>query len=166
MNIEKGSLCAPLQKLISEHASLLKIMHHYYEIAEEIEYESDSTVFRLFGKLYDIISTFSKELKLHSNKEEEILFPMMAAYLGENDRMIEEMEREHDKAEQHLIDFLTEAAKNKWKNDETEAQWITVFAVQAYTTLIQHFANEEKVLFPLANKILSKEDIKKLDQLI
>jgi regulator of cell morphogenesis and NO signaling len=49
--------------------------------------------------------------------------------------------------------------------DEDAAQWITVYAVQAYATLIQHFANEEKVLFPLAENILSAEEKEELGRL-
>ncbi len=74
---------------------------------------------------------------------------------GEHHKTIEVMEVEHDKAEQHLDDFLTETEKITGKLDEYAAQSITVNVVQAYATLIQHFANEEKVLFPLAEEILT-----------
>jgi regulator of cell morphogenesis and NO signaling len=49
--------------------------------------------------------------------------------------------------------------------DENAAQWISVYAVQAYATLTQHFAKEEKVLFPLAEKILSVDEKKELERL-
>ncbi|WP_404328615.1 hemerythrin domain-containing protein [Mesobacillus maritimus] len=159
-------LCAPLQQLKDEHVSLRAEMDLFYETTEEIEFESGHAVVQLFAKLYELVSAFTNELKAHSKQEEEALFPMMVRRLGKNDRIIDEMEEEHEKAEQHLADFLTEAGQAGMNLDEHNAQSITVYAVQAYATLIQHFAKEEKVLFPLAEKILSLDEKKDLEQLL
>jgi regulator of cell morphogenesis and NO signaling len=158
---------SPLQQLKDEHVLLRADMDLFYELTEEIEYESGPAVVQLFANLYERISAFTADLKAHSKREEEGLFPMMARHLGENDRTIEAMEFEHKKAEKHLLDFLTEAGRAGGTIDENTAQWITVYAVQAYATLTQHFAKEEKVLFPLAENILSvaeKEELKRLLQ--
>lgn len=161
-------LSAPLQQLKDEHVSLRTAMDLFYEITEDIEFVSGPAVFQLFAKLYERISAFTDELKAHSKREEEGLFPMMARRLGENDRTIEVMEYEHEKAEQHLQNFLTEAADQAAGStiDENDAQSITVYAVQAYATLTQHFAKEEKVLFPLAENILSVDEKEELERLL
>jgi regulator of cell morphogenesis and NO signaling len=159
-------LSDPLQQLKDEHVSLREDMNLFYEIAEEIEFESGLAVVELFAKLHQQISAFTHKLKAHSKREEEGLFPMMNRHLGEEDRTIEAMEFEHEKAEQHLEDFLTEAEQAGATIDENAAQWITVFAVQAYATLIQHFANEEKVLFPMAEDILTAEEKEELGRLL
>lgn len=148
-------LSAPLQQLKDEHVTLREEMNRFYEITEEIEFESGPTVIQEFARLYERIQDFNRSLKTHSKKEDDWLFPMMAGHIGENDRTIEVMEFEHEKAEQHLLDFLTEAEQAGPAIDEDEAQAIAVYAVQAYATLIQHFDREEKVLFPLAENILS-----------
>jgi len=158
-------LCTPIQQLMDDHVSLRKDMDHFYEITEEIEFESGLAVVQLFAKLYERVSAFAIELKSHSKREDGVLFPMMARRLGENDKTIEVMEQEHEKAERHLQDFLTEAKQAGNSMDENAAQWITVYAVQAYATLIQHFAKEEKVLFPLAQKILSVDEKEELERL-
>src|SRR5690606_42112328 len=75
------------------------------------------------------------------------------------------MEYEHQKAEQHLRDFLDKADQAGKSIDEDDAQIITVNAVQAYATLTQHFAKEETKLFPLADTILSYEEKEELDRL-
>jgi regulator of cell morphogenesis and NO signaling len=166
MDASKDVLSAPLQQLKDEHVLLRADMDHFYELTVDIECESGPVVVQLFAKLYEQISAFADKLKVHSNREEKGLFPMMARHLGENSRTIETMEFEHEKAEQHLQDFLTEADKCGLNIDENVAQWITVYAVQAYATLTQHFANEEKVLFPLAENILSVEEKEELERLI
>lgn len=151
-------LSAPLQQLKDEHVALRADMELFSELTEEIEIESGPAVVQLFAKLSQQIVAFTAKLKAHSNREEEALFPMMSRHLEENDRTIEEMEGEHEKAERHLQDFLSEADKAGPDMDEDDAQSITTYAVQAHTILIQHFAKEEKMLFPLAEKILSVEE--------
>lgn len=158
-------LSAPLQQLMDEHVSLRLDMNHFYEITEEIESDSGLAVVQLFAKLHERVSAFAIELKAHSKREDEGLFPMMARRLGESDRTIEIMEQEHQKAEGHLHDFLNEAEQAGSSIDENAAQWITVYVVQAYATLTQHFAKEEKVLFPLAEKILSVDEKEELEHL-
>lgn len=167
MEASKVALSAPLQQLKDEHVSLRADMDLIYEITEEIEFNSGSAVVHQFAKLYERVLSFHDKLMEHSKREEEGLFPMMTRRLGENDRTIETMEYEHDKAEQHLKDFLTEAGRTGLDINEDDAQSITVYAVQALATLTQHFAKEEKMLFPLAEKILSvgeKEELKRLLQ--
>ncbi|TCJ01392.1 hemerythrin domain-containing protein [Cytobacillus praedii] len=155
-------LCAPLQQLKDEHVLLREEMNHFYEITEEIEFESGPVVIQEFARLYERIQDFNSKLKAHSKKEDDWLFPMMASRLGEKDKTIEVMEFEHEKAEQHLREFLTEAEQAGSTIDEDEAQAIAVYAVQAYATLIQHFDREEKVLFPLAEEILSAAEKEEL----
>ncbi len=158
-------LSAPLQQLKDEHVSLRKDMDVFYEITEEIGFESGPSVIQLFEKLTEKILTFTDKLKAHSKREEEGLFPMIACHLGENDKTIQEMENEHAKAERHLQDFLIEAEQCGSTIDENNAQSITVYAVQAFATLTQHFANEEKRLFPLAENILLVEEKEELERL-
>jgi len=165
-DVSKIVLSAPLQQLQGEHVSLRIDMDQFYEITEEIEFESGPAVIELFKKLNERVSAFNDKLKAHSKREEIGLFPMMARRLGENDRTIESMEYEHEKAEQHLHDFLTEAAQAGHTINEIEAQTITVSAVQAHATLTQHFAKEEKMLFPLAEKILSIGEMEELERLL
>lgn len=159
-------LCAALQQLKDEHRSLRADMVLLNEITEEIEYDSGAAVIQQFAQLYEGISAFNDKLKAHSKREEEGLFPMMTRRLGDNDNTIEVMEFEHEKAEQHLLDFLTEADLLGTTMDEDDAQTITVYAVQALATLTQHFAKEEKMLFPLAQNILSPEEKEELQRLI
>ena len=159
-------LSPPLQQLKDEHKSLRADMDHFYEIAEEIEYESGTEVLELFSELYKRVLAFNRKLVAHSKREDEGLFPMMDLRLGEKDLTIETMEYEHRKAEQHLQDFFDEADQAGADMNEYDAQSITVYAVQAYATLTQHFAKEENMLFPLAERILSADEMDELEKLL
>lgn len=158
-------LCTPLQQLRYEHVLLRADMDLFYEIIEDIEMASNHEVIKLFLKLYQQVSSFTVKLEAHSKREETGLFPIMTRHLGENNRTISDMESEHTKAEQHLHDFLFEAKNVGTSIDEDDVQWMTVYAFQAHATLTQHFAKEERVLFPLAENILSIYEKKELEQL-
>ncbi len=154
----KIELCPPLQQLQDEHVSLRAAMDRFYEITEDLEYESGPAVDPLFARLHAQVASFATLLAIHSYREETALFSLMSRRLAPEDRTIETMEFEHEKAEQHLHDFLTEAAQAGSAVSEDDARSIAVYAVQAHATLTQHFAKEEKMLFPLAEKILSLND--------
>jgi regulator of cell morphogenesis and NO signaling len=158
-------LSPPLQQLKNEHVLLRGDMNQFYEITEDMSFESGIIVIQLFEQLYQQVAVFTENLKAHSKLEDEWLFPIMAGKLEKNDRTIEVMEFEHEKVEQHLLDFLTEAEQKGKNIDENDAQSLSVHAVQAYATLTQHFAKEEKVLFPLAERLLSNEEKKVLERL-
>ncbi len=165
MEVSKVVFSAPLQQLMDEHAELRADMALFYDITEEIAFDSGPDVIQLFANLYEQVSAFETKLKAHSRREEEGLFPMMNRHLAEDDGIIEVMEFEHEKAEEHLREFLIEAEKAGSAIDEDEVQWITVIAVQAHATLTQHFAKEEKALFPLVEDILSDDEKKELERL-
>ncbi len=159
-------LSAPLQQLKDEHVSLRTDMDYIYDIAEEIEFDSGPAVGQLFATLHKLVSAFTVALKKHAKREEEGLFPMLARRLGGDDRTIEVMEFEHEKAERHLLNFLNEADQVGLTMDENDAQAITIYAIQAHATLTQHFAKEEKMLFPLAETVLSAIEKAELERLL
>jgi regulator of cell morphogenesis and NO signaling len=157
---------APLQQLKDEHVLLRAEMDLFYDVAEEIEYESGAIVLQLFERLQEQVSSFTSKLKEHSKREEDGLFPMINRHPGEHAGLIDRMEMEHEKAEQHLQDFLAEAEQAGSNIDDIDAQTIAVHAIQAYATLTQHFAKEEKVLFPLAEQLLLDDEMEELERLI
>ncbi|WP_188207218.1 hemerythrin domain-containing protein [Alkalibacillus aidingensis] len=166
MKMNDDQLSTPLQQLKNEHVWLRKEMDQFYEMIEDIEFSSGSEVVELFKELHEKIVVFTEVLDAHSKREEEALFPMMTMHLGENDRTIEEMEYEHHKAEQHLQHFLAEAHQIEGAIGEEDAQFMTVSASQAYATLTQHFAKEENILFPMAERILSNAEKGRLEKLL
>lgn len=153
------SFCTAIEHLINDHHTLRKLMNECYELTEEIEITEGNEAMSYFLELYQLLSSFSIKLAKHSQLEEQELFPMMALYLGEEDTTIEQMEIKHHRAENFLEKFLQEAEQEMDKSDVPfTIQSITVYAVQAYDTLMQHFAKEEKKLFPLAEQMLSDSE--------
>lgn len=168
MSLEQSNteLSAPLQQLQDEHVLLRAAMNRFYEISEDLEYEAGPAVRDLFSQLHEQVAAFAKILKAHSRREEEALFPLVSRHLKADDRTIETMEFEHEKAEQHLRDFLEEADRAGAAIAEGDAKSAAISAVQAHATLTQHFAKEEKMLFPLAQSLLQPAEVEELARLL
>lgn len=85
---------------------------------------------------------FSARLKHHSEREENVLFTMMARYIGRDSGPIAVMEYEHDEAEKYIEIFL-----NSTKTiDEEQADVLASYIQQMYEMLTSHFFKEENVL--------------------
>ncbi|MDQ0339115.1 hemerythrin-like domain-containing protein [Caldalkalibacillus uzonensis] len=160
------SLSAPLQQLKEEHVSLRKAMDAFYATAQRIVPGStdDTDLRKQFNTLHDQIASFTKQLKLHSKKEDDGLFPMMAKYIGRESGPIAVMEYEHQQAEQYLNRFLEGTEEAKPQNNKDQIKSITQFAIEAYFILTEHFIKEENVLFPMAENMLSTEEKEQLQQ--
>lgn len=166
MTQSQSALSSPLKQLQDEHVRLRAAMDRFYDLSEDLEYESGPAALSLFLQLHKQVASFARQLAAHSRREEEALFPLVARHLDANDRIIERMEFDHKKAERHLRNFLEEAARAGAAIAEYDAKAAAVSAVQAHATLTQHFAKEEKMLFPLAESVLLPAEKEELERLL
>ncbi|WP_027086249.1 hemerythrin domain-containing protein [Cohnella panacarvi] len=159
------ALCAPLQLLWNEHAPLRAMMDTFNETAQKVmTYEG--SLLALFNLLREQVAAFTLELKAHARKEDDVLFPMMAAHIGREFGPIAVMEHEHVQAEMNLERFLEAAGPDGTELDDEEAKFIAGYAAFAYSILTQHFNKEENVLFPMAERMLSEEEKARLAGLL
>lgn len=159
-------LCAPLRQLKQEHLPLRKAMDIFYSTAERLFEGSGTERYDIFHTLRDQVADFTEQLKKHSRKEDDGLFPMMARYIGREVGPIAVMEYEHEQAEQHLLRFLDAADQDDSGIKVEDVKTITGYAVQAYSILTEHFSKEENVLFPMAENMLSLEEKEQLNNMI
>jgi regulator of cell morphogenesis and NO signaling len=159
-------LCDPLERLKSEHISLREKMSQFHDLAESIGNEPNVNYNDQLSKLQQLVSFFSVELWIHSGKEEDTLFPMMARYIGRDVGPIAVMEYEHEQARIHLQNFRENTKHIQAAVEMEEAKAIASHVIQAYTMLSSHFTKEDTILFPMADKMLSVEDKAQLKQRI
>lgn len=104
------------------------------------------------------VQAFVHELDPHSEREEGVLFPMMAQYIGRTSGPIAVMEYEHDQAKQRLASFLEKTAELPEAVGRDGAAALADMVIDAYHILAEHFMKEENVLFPMAERLLSDEE--------
>jgi regulator of cell morphogenesis and NO signaling len=159
------TLCEGLTQLKSEHVPLLEKLHGLFSICTKIE-NGESTQ---FSQLRPAVENFIAELGPHSEREEEVLFKMMEAYLGRGMGPIAVMEYEHKQAKSLIGSFLEKTAGNVEIVEVEMMKEYSRLIKNAYHTLVDHFAKEENVLFPMAERVLSDEEktelVEKINQI-
>lgn len=158
MGAANQALCAPLHQLKEEHIPLRKSMEEFYLLAKRLEQLEAGDPKPLLMELHAKITEFKEALEPHSEREEEGLFPMLAAYIGRESGPIAVMEYEHEQAKKHMARFLDEIERTSGNMEIDGARQITIYVIQAYLILTDHFLKEENVLFPMAERVLTAED--------
>ncbi|WP_243291474.1 hemerythrin domain-containing protein [Bacillus sp. FJAT-47783] len=158
MRDEPVELCPPLKQLKQEHGPLNEKKYALFVEAEKISKGEEKEVQQALQRLRENVQQFFQELELHSHREEEVLFPMVARYIGKDVGPIAVMEYEHDQAKEYIMTFL--------KKTETinahDAKDLASYVINAYNILTDHFSKEEQVLFPMAEKLLSNKEKEEL----
>ncbi|MFE8703568.1 hemerythrin domain-containing protein [Cytobacillus sp. FJAT-54145] len=144
-----------LRQLKEEHPSLLKQLENLLFTCNRIDANDERE--EAFTSLIDQVKAFFHELEPHSEREEGVLFPMMETYIGKEMGPIAVMEYEHDQAKECIGTFL-KATNNKSEFTNEEIIKYSHVIKNAYYILVDHFAKEENILFPMAEKLLKVEE--------
>lgn len=153
-------LCDGLQQLKNEHPPLLLMLEGLFDTCQHIE-RVKTTRETMFQELIQKVKAFFDELEPHSEREEGVLFSMMEKYIGRESGPIAVMEYEHDQAKGYIGTFLKAAQSNDTYTDE-EMLELAGLIKNAYFTLVDHFAKEENVLFPMAQTFFTDEEKQEL----
>ncbi|WP_134703509.1 hemerythrin domain-containing protein [Ammoniphilus sp. YIM 78166] len=158
---QEVTLCKALQQLKNEHGPLRQQMDAFFVKAKQVVEleESNSSILGEMTELRKLVVEFERQLGPHSEREEGILFPAMVKYIGRETGPIAVMEYEHDQAKNNLACFL---ASTEELTAGMDYRNVAHYAIQAYLILTDHFMKEERVLFPMAQQILSHEEKKEL----
>ncbi|RDU38379.1 hemerythrin domain-containing protein [Neobacillus piezotolerans] len=153
-------LCSGLKQLKEEHPPLLSQLDGLLEAVRKIE--RGEYIKETFFELTEKTKLFIADLGPHSDREEGVLFEMMGEYIGRTSGPIAVMEYEHDRAKDLIGTYLTKAAEEGAEFSEDEIRGMADRIKEAYYTLTEHFAKEENVLFPMAQRMLSEEEKEEL----
>ncbi|HZG15402.1 MAG TPA: hemerythrin domain-containing protein [Candidatus Bathyarchaeia archaeon] len=158
-------LCPPLRQLKTEHGPLREQMDAFRVMAMEIGRDENRDDWsKSLSVLRVMVERFVSNLDVHSRREEDVLFEMMAKHIGREVGPIAVMEYEHDTAKGLLKQFLQAARAVEGMVDREQAIRIADDAISAEAILSQHFLKEEQVLFPMAEQMLSAEEKRTLQE--
>lgn len=153
-------LCSGLKQLKEEHPPLLSQLEGL--LAEVRKIEKGDNINETFTRLTERTKKFIADLGPHSDREEGVLFEMMGQYIGRTSGPIAVMEYEHDRAKALIGTYLTRTAAEGAEFSENEILELAAQIKEAYYTLTEHFAKEENVLFPMAQRMLSEDEKEEL----
>lgn len=149
-----------IQKIREEHRSISAVLHGLKQLARDAQDARVKPQFAVFHAMLRYIDEFPEEL--HHPKEDEFLFPPIAARAFGAQELIDGLRREHKEGKQ-LIRELERALvlfEDTWPAGAREF----VLAVDAYADFHwRHMRKEEQELLPLAEKHLSAADWEAID---
>lgn len=149
-----------LQQLKNEHPALLKKLDQLLKLCEKIT--AGEQMEESFAKLRPAVVDFLADLEPHSEREEGVLFEMMAAYIGREMGPIAVMEYEHDHAKRFIGAFLHNTMDGIEEFTKEQMVQNAELIKNANYTLVSHFSKEESILFPMAENLLSNEEKEEL----
>ncbi|HHW38493.1 MAG TPA: hemerythrin domain-containing protein [Bacillales bacterium] len=161
--VRGNNLCEPLDQLKDTHGLLLGQMKKISRLVGELQKGSfDQEWDGKWFELYQQVITFFAHLKIHLYKEEHFLFPIIEQYYDDDDNVLMVMDHEHKTIESKIIQFMETFEKRKTPFSPIEGLSLLSCIEFAYSTLIDHFHEEEKILFPFADKHLVECEKEKL----
>jgi regulator of cell morphogenesis and NO signaling len=156
----KFILSEGLQQLKDEHPPLLKMLDQLLKLCEKIE--AGEQMEENFSLLRPAVIDFLAHLEPHSEREEGVLFDMMAVYIGREMGPIAVMEYEHDQAKRFIGGFLHNTKDGTAGLTKEHIVENANLIKNANYTLVSHFSKEEGILFPMAENMLNAEEKQEL----
>jgi hemerythrin superfamily protein len=119
----------------------------------------ESAALRGDGKANELLQQIDREVKIHSQVEEEIFYPAFheAARTKEDNKLFFEAKEEH-----HVVDMMMpEVSEYEQGNADFAGR------AKVLKDLIEHHADEEeKEMFPAAKKLLGRDELVELGRRI
>lgn len=152
----------PIKDLKMEHDAVQVTLRILDNICQRIENHGNELEIQHMDQLLDFFRVFVDQC--HHGKEEELLFPALEA-IGVSNKggPIELMLHEHQQGREY-VRAMADAVYQFKKGDWTAADGFVKTAREYINLLNQHIDKENNVLFPLAEKHLSKEELARLSE--
>ncbi|MGA8942207.1 MAG: hemerythrin domain-containing protein [Thermoactinomyces sp.] len=164
---EEVSLSPAFSYLKEQHVQLREQMEPLYQLALAIgEDDSVGDWREALKDLREKAVEFQRELDLHSQREDDFVFPAIARYIGRETGPIAVMEYEHETAKKNLEAFMKTTARMTEPVNKQQAKEIATFMCDCYLILSDHFLKEENVLFPMGERLLTDEEKDHLEKMI
>jgi hemerythrin-like domain-containing protein len=149
----KETIMNPTAQLRAEHEGIKVMLRIISSVCDKIDAEQKLNR-EHFSRILEFLAIFID--KCHHGKEEDLLFPAMeASGISPQDKAITFTLAEHRTLRSYVKDMRD--AFGDFEKDERKASAGIVESGRKYVKLLtSHIEKENKVLFPMADKVLSK----------
>ncbi len=150
-----------IQKIRDEHRSISAVLHGLKQLARDAQNAGVRPDFRVFRAMIHYIDEFPEQL--HHPKEDQYLFPPLAARVPATQAMIDSLRGEHKQGAK-LVRELERALvffEDSWPMGAAEF----LETVDAYADFHwQHMRKEEQEILPQAERYLTAHDWEAIDR--
>ena len=148
----------PIAQLMQEHneaLSNLKLLNHAID-----GFSSNGYSRKNLGDIHTALRFIEEEVTQHNHKEEGALFPILERYVEGPTRI---MRQDHKKLRKGFNVLQTSVKKVERNPDSFSAiKRMTTVAKSVVQQFVNHIHKENHILFPLVQKLLSKEELREV----
>ena len=141
----------PTQDLYEEHGGIILMLKIMGKIAEKLK-KGEEVKKEHLSRIVEFLRNFAD--KCHHGKEEGILFPELVKK-STNVKLVNELLGEHKTGRDYIHGIAV--SLEKYKAGNPDAIHIAVNSKGYIQLLTEHIKKENEILFPIAEKELSKE---------
>jgi hemerythrin-like domain-containing protein len=144
-----------------EHETILRMLDATEEMARRLEHNQNVSPDKLNAAV-EFFSLYAHQL--HRDKEERLFFPLLADRgLHQSAGCIGLMLAEHEEGEAAFKAMWEMAVAYSNGDDEASPEWAK--AARVYCAVLRnHIHREDDVLFPMAERMLTDDDVEQLHQ--
>ncbi|WP_025783194.1 hemerythrin domain-containing protein [Sporosarcina sp. D27] len=148
-----------LQVLENEHQYLTYLMDNWHPIVLGFERNiySLEEAREAIGSLRKALIEFIEPFKNHTEKEEDILFPELAQYIGGDQGPVKAVEEEHEELDAYIGHFLHHTRGRLDDLSLKDLKAVAKDAGEAFEAITVHFIKEESIVFPMVESMLRIE---------
>lgn len=151
-----------IQLMVEEHKNIMRMLKVVRSACKKI-FDGEVICYEDFNAMIDFIRNYAD--KHHHGKEEQFLFKEMVAHLGKmgTNLVTHGMLVEHDWG-RLFISELEEALSRVKAGDEESKLDVIANAIGYANHLARHIGKEDAVVYPFAEKNLSKESLEDINK--
>jgi len=159
--MENHTFADPFEILDNEHREVLAKLSELEDAVGSIVGKGFTG--ESFARIASVIRFFSVEFKNHDRNEEKVLFPLIEAHIAGSTAPYRSEHRQLWSAFDRLQRSVQAVEMSKVHGSTIRE--IVEAAKEIIEQLRGHVARENSVLFPLAKKVLTKEDVVQLQKI-
>jgi hemerythrin-like domain-containing protein len=151
----------PLAQLYAEHSSLAAVLNAMTSLVREVRDHGKHIDPKVFRAIIYYLDVFPE--REHHRNEEFVLFPLIRERTHDADEVLEQLAREHMMGERSIRD-LEQAFLRYEEHGTSEFPAFASAAERFVANYFEHMRKEERDVMPIAQRVLTEEDWKRVEK--
>ena len=148
----------PIAQLIKEHEQALQKLHLLNKTTDEFIHEGFSE--ERFARILSATRYIKEEVSVHNLSEEELLFPALERHVEGPTKSLRADHRELEEAHGEFEECIERVRTNPF--DRAAITELVSAGKNVVRIFVNHIHKENDILFPIARKFLSKEELRSI----
>lgn len=148
----------PIAQLIKEHEQALQKLQLLNRTTDE--FIEDGFSEERFEKILSAARYIKEEVSVHNLSEEKLLFPALERHVEGPTKSLRADHKELEEAHGEFEDSIRRVRENPY--DRTAITDLVSFGKNVVRIFVNHIHKENDILFPIARKVLSKEELRSI----